>query len=39
MDFNHSKHQKALKKRQNTIVRFREGGRTVGSDRVATVIE
>lgn len=35
VDFNHPKHQKAQKKRQNTRVRFREGGRTVGAGRVA----
>jgi translation elongation factor EF-Tu-like GTPase len=28
-----------LKKHRKTLFRFREGGRTVGSGRVATVIE
>ena len=39
VDFNHEKHQKPHKKQSTTPYRYREGGRTVGSGRVATIIE
>ena len=37
--FHRKSHEKSSFVHRNTSVRYREGGRTVGSGRVATVIE
>lgn len=37
--FPHKLHEKSLFAHSNTPVRYREGGRTVGSGKVATIIE
>ena len=37
--FPHKSHEKSPFAHRNTLVRYREGGRTVGSGRVATIIE